>query len=79
MLGGVTARTAIPVALVVGTVLSAVNQGVAVAGGDATPAVWLRVGFNYVVPFVVSSTGFLGAGRLRSDSVASDETPPTFR
>ena len=69
VLCGVTARTALPVALVVGTVLSAVNQGAVVAGGGGTPAVWLRVGFNYAVPFLVSSIGFLGAGRLRPGSV----------
>lgn len=67
VLCGVTARTALPVALVVGTLLSAVNQGTVIAHGDATPSVWLRVAFNYAVPFVVSSLGFLGAGRVRAD------------
>jgi hypothetical protein len=76
VLCGVTARTALPVALVVGTLLSAVNQGAVIAGGGGTPAVWLRVSFNYAVPFVVSSMGFLGAGRLRPGSVTPvDEAP----
>lgn len=31
-----------------------------IAGGDATtPVTWLRVGVNYVVPFLVSSIGYL--------------------
>lgn len=76
MLCGVTARTALPVALVVGTLLSAVNQGAVIAGGGGTPAVWLRVSFNYAVPFVVSSMGFLGAGRLRPGNASPvDEAP----
>ena len=67
VLCGVTARTALPVALVVGTLLLAVNQGMVIAHGDATPGIWLRVAFNYAVPFFVSSLGFLGAGRVRAD------------
>lgn len=74
---GVTARTALPVALVVGTLLSVVNQGAVIADGGASPAVWLRVSFNYAVPFVVSSIGFLGAGRSRPGSAtAVDDAPP---
>lgn len=60
---GVTVRTAWKVAAVVGTVLSAVNQGTVIADGDATPATWIRVGVNYLVPFLVSSVGFLSARR----------------
>lgn len=63
-LRGVTARAAAPIALVVGTLLSAVNQGAVVFGGNATVATWLQVGFNYAVPFVVPSVGFLAAGRV---------------
>lgn len=60
---GATARAAWKVALVVGTILSAVNQGSVLAGGDATAVTWLRVGFNYCVPYVVASVGFLAACR----------------
>lgn len=85
LLSGVTARTALPVALVVGTLLSAVNQGAVIVAGDASAGVWLRVAFNYAVPFVVSSIGFLGAGRLATtdpssvgeDSRGPDDDPPT--
>ncbi|WP_435198493.1 nitrate/nitrite transporter NrtS [Janibacter sp. GS2] len=68
VLCGVTVRTALPVALVVGTLLSVVNQGATIADSGLTPDVGMRVGFNYAVPFVVSSIGFLGAGRRRPDS-----------
>ncbi|WP_219417004.1 nitrate/nitrite transporter NrtS [Pseudonocardia nigra] len=61
---GRTARTAAPVAAVVGTLLSVVNQGhLVLDGGDA--ATWIRVGVNYLVPYCVASIGFLSARRMR--------------
>jgi len=60
---GVTVRTAGPVALVVGTFLSAVNQGSTVVEGATTWVTWMRVGVNYFVPFIVGSIGFLSACR----------------
>ncbi len=60
---GRTARTALPAAAVVGTLLSAVNQGAIVVSGDATTATWLRVGANYAIPFCVASLGYLSARR----------------
>ncbi len=68
VLRGVTFRTCSRVALVVGTILTVVNQGSVIAGGDATAATWVRVGVNYVVPFVVSSIGYLAPFRRRPDS-----------
>ena len=56
-----TTRRTTRIALVVGTVLSLVNQGSVIFGGRATSATWIRVGANYVVPFCVSSFGFLTA------------------
>jgi len=60
---GATLRTGCGVALFVGTVLSLVNQGETIVNGDATAVAWLRVGVNYLVPFLVSSYGFLAARR----------------
>jgi hypothetical protein len=60
-----TLRRTLKIAAVVGTLLSLINQGSVIFGGDATSATWLRVGFNYLVPFCVSSTGFLSATRRR--------------
>ena len=62
-LRGATLRTGCGVALFVGTVLSLVNQGETIANGDATAVTWLRVAVNYLVPFLVSSYGFLAARR----------------
>lgn len=58
-----TLRRTIPIALVVGTVLSLINQAGVVFGGEATLVTWVRVGANYLVPFCVSSAGFLSATR----------------
>lgn len=46
-------RNAIKVALVVGTVLNAVNQGAYVLRGD--PISWWQVAMNYLVPYCVST------------------------
>jgi hypothetical protein len=64
-LRGHTLRTAVPTALVVGTVLCAVNQGTTLLEGHVTTSTWVRMGINYLVPFVVASVGYLGARHVR--------------
>jgi SAM-dependent methyltransferase len=64
---GRTARTACPVAVVVGTVLSLVNQGSTILSGTATTSTWVRVAVNYAVPFIVASMGYLSARRAQAD------------
>lgn len=54
-------RACVPVAAVVGCVLSAINEGAQIATGSAGWLTWLRVGLNFVVPFLVSSYGYLTA------------------
>ncbi len=71
ILRGYTARTGIVVAAIVGTVLSAVNDGVALARG-LTPALAGRVATNYVVPFLVSSVGYLAPLRRPADGRGED-------
>ena len=61
---GVTYRTASRVALVVGTILSAVNQGTVIANGSAVATTWVRVAINYVVPYTVASIGYLSPFRV---------------
>ncbi|MGH8301112.1 MAG: nitrate/nitrite transporter NrtS [Steroidobacteraceae bacterium] len=46
-------------ALVVGTVLFAINQLNVVVAGHANAVVWLKGGLTYPVPFVVSNVGLL--------------------
>lgn len=62
---GATVRVAWRVALVVGTVLSAVNQGHLLLDGDVATGTRVRIAVNYLVPFVVASIGFLSACRQR--------------
>ncbi|PKV94036.1 methyltransferase family protein [Amycolatopsis echigonensis] len=65
---GRTARTAFPVALVVGTVLSLVNQGTTIVADTGTTSTWVRVAVNYAVPFIVASVGYLAGRRTSADA-----------
>ncbi|GAB3488518.1 methyltransferase family protein [Amycolatopsis cihanbeyliensis] len=68
MLRGRTAGKALPVAIVVGTVLSLVNQGAVIIDGTAAADTWFRVAVNYAVPFIVASVGYLSGRRIRPDA-----------
>jgi hypothetical protein len=57
-------RRAIRIALVVGLLLTAVNQLDVILAGDATAATWAKCCLNFVVPFIVSNLGLL-SGRPR--------------
>jgi hypothetical protein len=57
-------RKTIPIALVVGILLTAINQLDVILGGDATAGTWIKCAMNFVVPFVVSNLGLL-SGRKR--------------
>ena len=52
-------RRTIRIALVVGVVLTAINQLDVILRGDATAITGVKVGLNFVVPFVVSNVGLL--------------------
>ncbi len=57
-------RRTLLIALVVGIVLTAINQGDVLLGGSATTLTFVKCALNFVVPFVVSNLGLLG-GRPR--------------
>jgi hypothetical protein len=61
------------IALVVGVVLTAINQPDVIASGSATTGTWIKSGLNFVVPFVVSNLGLL-AGRGGERTGTSDPT-----
>jgi hypothetical protein len=67
ILSGVTFNTCARVALVVGSILSVVNQGGVIMDGDATWMTWARVAVNYLIPFLVSSVGYIAPFRLRDE------------
>ena|ERR1700674_2263151 len=52
-------------ALVVGTFLTAVNQGNILVHGDFPAALYWKVPLTYVVPFLVATWGALGARAAR--------------
>jgi hypothetical protein len=50
----------------VGCVLSAINEGARIASGHVAWTTWLQVALNFLVPFLVSSYGYLSAARAAS-------------
>jgi hypothetical protein len=52
-------RRTIRIALVVGVVLTAINQLDVILAGHATLATWVKCAMNFVVPFCVSNLGLL--------------------
>ncbi|ACD97420.1 nitrate/nitrite transporter NrtS [Trichlorobacter lovleyi] len=71
---GVTLQTCIPVAIVVGLILSTINQSDVIISGAATSLTWVKVGMNFVVPFCVSSYGFLNARRTEAPALELENT-----
>lgn len=65
-------RRSIGAALVVGTILSLINQADVVFGGRATAGTWAKIGLCFVVPFLVSSYGIV----LGSRAAGPDKLPP---
>jgi hypothetical protein len=55
------------VALVVGTVLIAINQGDLLLGGRWVPALWWKIPLTYLVPFLVATYGALGQSLVELD------------
>jgi hypothetical protein len=60
-------RRTLRIALVVGIVLTAINQLDVLVSGDAGTATYVKCGLNFVVPFVVSNLGLL-SGRSQRGS-----------
>lgn len=53
------------IALIVGTLLFAINQLDVVVRGQATAWVWFKTGLTFIVPFCVSNLGILVATNER--------------
>lgn len=54
-------RRTVAIALVVGVVLTSINQADVLLAGAATSLTFVKVVLNFVVPFVVSNLGLLAA------------------
>ena len=56
-------RRTLRIALVVGVVLTLINQGDVIVGGEGSTVTWAKVGLNFCVPFIVSNLGLLAGKR----------------
>ncbi len=63
VLRGATARAAVPVALLVGSILTAANEGSQLADGRWRWTLVVKIAVNYATPFLVASFGYLAGGR----------------
>jgi len=61
-------RRTVRIALIVGVLLTAINQGAVITAGHVTAATWVRSGLNFVVPFLVSNAGLLSGRHPESRS-----------
>ena len=61
--GPTVSRSAL-IALIVGTVLTAVNQGDVLVTGGVTVALLWKIPLTYAVPFAVATLGALGAAKV---------------
>jgi hypothetical protein len=57
-------RRAVYVALVVGTILTIINQGDVLLAGEITPLVMAKILLTYLVPYSVSTFSALSANRV---------------
>ena len=56
-------RRTIRIALVVGCVLTLINQADVIVRGDATALTAVKIGLNFVAPFIVSNLGVIAGNR----------------
>ena len=69
-------RQTVRIALVVGTVLTLINQLDVIVKGDATSLTWIKAGLNYCVPFVVSNLGLLAGKRAEAKGALDQPKGP---
>jgi hypothetical protein len=60
-------RRTVRIALVVGVILTLINQADVIVGGDATAGTWVKTGLNFCVPFVVSNLGLIAGKRAETE------------
>jgi hypothetical protein len=58
-------RRSLITAVVVGTLLVAINQGTVIIGGEFPPSLYWKIPLTYAVPFCVASWGALVNSRAR--------------
>jgi hypothetical protein len=68
-------RSTVRIALVVGTILTLINQLDVILRGDATTITWVKAGLNYCVPFIVSNLGLLAGKRAEAEGLDPSAGP----
>ncbi|MGH2963192.1 MAG: nitrate/nitrite transporter NrtS [Microbacterium sp.] len=68
-------RRTVRIALVVGVILTLINQADVVIRGDATAITWVKAAGNFLVPFIVSNLGLLAGKRAERDPDPRDRPP----
>jgi hypothetical protein len=58
-------RRALVTALIVGTILTIINQGNHLLAGDLSWPLLVRIGLTYLVPYCVSTSGAVGLSRVQ--------------
>lgn len=61
-------RKTLKIAVIVGCVLTAINQLDVFLGGEATAVTFVKTGLNFCVPFVVSNLGLLAGKRAETEA-----------
>ena len=62
---GPLVRRSLVIALIVGTILTAINQGNIILGGDLPAALAWKIPLTYAVPYCVATTGAILNARSR--------------
>jgi Na+-translocating ferredoxin:NAD+ oxidoreductase RnfE subunit len=70
-------RRTIRIALVVGVILTSINQADVIIRGDATAITWVKAAGNFVVPFIVSNLGLLVGKRTERQAAPPKPPAPT--
>ncbi len=65
-------RRALGYAVVVGSILIAINHGDAILASELTPARWWKMGLTVLVPYAVSTLSSVSAVRQASGSGAQN-------
>ena len=66
-------KTAVKVALVVGTLLALINHGSSLLVAEVSATQWLQIGLTYLVPYCVST--YSSVTTLRNQSLELAEKP----
>jgi hypothetical protein len=72
--GPLVRRSAI-IAIIVGTVLIAINQGNVIVGGEFPPSLYWKIPLTYAVPYCVATTGAILNARRHIDTEESHDSP----